>query len=268
MSGPGPRLANAFLRYSAPFSRFRSIPALGNLLQLTSSAVVGKDSILWIQIEHGPAAGLWISLDPRTGKSVLLGEGEPRVQQALAEYLRPGMVFYDLGANIGFFSLLASRLVGSEGHVFSFEPDPILFLHLRQNLEHNGFRQAVAEERAVWNKSATLSFTCADTSESPDRALGHVSLEETEEANAIPIACVSLDDYCTSHPAPDVIRCDVQGAECEVFQGAANTLRQWHPIVVCEMHKMENHFALTRYFLDFGYTCYALGVNHVLAILA
>jgi FkbM family methyltransferase len=268
MSDSGPRLANAFLRFSAPFSRFRNVPALGSLLHLTSSAVVGNDALLWVQIEHGPAAGLWISLNPRTGKSVLLGEGDPRVQQALAEYLRPGMVFYDLGANVGFFSLLASRLVGAEGHVFSFEPDPILFLRLRQNLEHNGFRQAVAEERAIWNKSATLPFTCADTSESPDRALGHVSLVPPQPPNTIQIACVSLDDYCATHPGPNFIRCDVQGAECEVFQGASNILRQWHPVIVCEMHSMENHFTLTRFFLDFGYTCYALGVNHVLAVLA
>ena len=131
------------------------------------------------------------------------------------------MIYYDLGANVGFFSLLASRLVGPEGHVFSFEPDPIRFLRLRQNLEHNSFRQAVAEERAVWNKSATLPFTCADTSESPDRVLGHVSLELPEPPKTLQVSCISLDDYCETHPAPDFIRCDVQGAECEVFQGVS-----------------------------------------------
>jgi FkbM family methyltransferase len=267
MATSSPRLANALLRYASPFTRLRALPILGNLLHRTSRALVASDSLIWVQIEHGLAAGLWISLNPRTGKSVLLGEGEPLVQQALSDHLCPGMTFYDLGANIGFFSLLASRLVGSEGHVFSFEPDPVIFLRLRQNLSQNGFHHAIAEERAAWSESTSVPFACANISQSADRGLGHISTNPADTSDLILVGCVSLDDYCTSHPAPDFIKCDVEGAELDVFRGAANTLRQWHPTIVCEMHSVENQFAVTRLFLDFGYTCYALGVNHVLAIL-
>jgi FkbM family methyltransferase len=267
MATSSPRVANAFLRYASPFSKLRTVPVLGNLLHLASRALVATDTLIWGQIENGLAADLWISVNPRTGGNALRGQGEPRVQQALAEHLRPGMTFYDLGANFGFFSLMAARLVGPDGHVFAFEPDRVMFLRLRQNLLQNGFRHAVAEERAVWCESTTLPFACADVMQSADRGLGHVSTDHVESSNVIPVAGVSLDDYCSSHPAPDFIKCDVEGAEYEVFQGAAQTLRQWHPTIVCEIHSAENHFALTPYFLDFGYTCYSLGPDHLLAVL-
>lgn len=267
MATSSPRLANAFLRYATPFANLRNVPLLGPLLRATGRTLVAADTLIWVQIERGPAASLWICVNPRTGKSVLLGQGEPEVQQALSDHLRPGMTFYDLGANIGFFSLMAARLVGPEGHVFSFEPDPSMAARLRENLAHNDFRQAFVEEKAVWSESSTVSFVRADLSKSSDRGLGFVTTNHLGDSHVIHVDSVSLDDYCSSHPAPDFVKCDVEGAENEVFHGAANTLRQWHPIIVCEMHSTENQFTLTRYFLDFGYTCHALDQTHILAIV-
>jgi FkbM family methyltransferase len=176
------------------------------------------------------------------------------------------MTFYDLGAHFGFFSLIAARIVGPEGHVAAFEPDPVVFLRLRQNLIQNGFRHTVAESKALWFESTTVPFSCATLAESPDRSLGHISTSP-KGANILCVEALSLDEYASCHPAPDFIKCDVQGAECEVLQGAANTLRQWHPTIVCKIHDIHVHYALTANFLDFGYTCYALGPHHVLAIL-
>lgn len=267
MATSSPRLANAFLRYASPFAKLRNIPLIGPLLRLTSRTLVAADALIWVQIERGPAASLWICVNPRTGKSVLMGEGEPRVQQALTDHLRPGMTCYDLGANIGFFSLMAARLVGADGRVFAFEADPVIALRLRQNLAQNGFRHAVVEEQAVWCRSMTVPFACADITKSSDRGLGYVTTSCDDTASVIHVASVSLDDYCASHPAPDFIKCDVEGAECEVFRGAANTLRQWHPTIVCEMHSTEIQFNLTRYFLDFGNSCHSLDQTHILAIV-
>ena len=262
-----PRIANAFLRYALPFAGLRKVPLLGTLLHLTSRTLVSSDTLIWGQIQRGPAAGLWIRVNPRTGTSVLRGEGEPRVQQAFADHLRTGMTFYDLGANIGFFSLMAARLVGLEGRVVSFEADPVVADRLRENLAYNNFRHSAVEEKAVWSESATVSFACADVSASADRGLGYVTTNHAGAANVIRVEAVSLDDYCVTHPAPDFIKCDVEGAECEVFGGAANTLRQWHPIIVCEMHTAKNQYSLVRYFGDFGYSCRILDQNHVLALL-
>src|ERR1700687_2947568 len=136
MATSSPRLVNDCPRYSSPLSRLRNVPLLGSLLRLTSRKQASREKLIWVQIERGPAAKLWICVNPRTGKSVLLGEGEPRVQQAIEVYVHPGMTFYDLGANIGFFSLLGARLVGPEGRVVSFEADPVIAARLRENIAH------------------------------------------------------------------------------------------------------------------------------------
>src|ERR1700687_5286726 len=134
------RLANWLLRFAPSLGGLRRVPLLGNFLSWTSRKLVPRDSLIWVQIQHGPSEGLWIRLNPRTGQSVQQGIGEPQVQNALAEYLRPGMTFYDLGANIGFFSLMAARLVGPQGRVVSFEADPEVADRLRENLARNQFK--------------------------------------------------------------------------------------------------------------------------------
>src|SRR5262249_43043626 len=153
-----------------------------------------------VQIQEGPAQGLWIRLNPRTGANVQQGIGEPVVQEALQKYLRPGMTFYDLGANVGFFSLLASRIVGPAGHVVSFEPDPEIATRLRENLARNNFSHSSVEEKVVWSGPATLSFARVDAGASPDRGLGHVSPDASKESQTISVEAVSLDQFVESHP--------------------------------------------------------------------
>jgi len=100
MPEPSGRLANLVLRYAAPFFGLRRLPVLGGLLSWTSRRLVQHDSLIWVQIAEGPAKDLWMRVNPRTGQTVQKGNGEPEVQRALAEHLRPGMTFYDLGAII------------------------------------------------------------------------------------------------------------------------------------------------------------------------
>jgi FkbM family methyltransferase len=260
------RLANLFLRYAAPFAGLRRVPVLGDLLSWTSRRLVPTNSLVWAEIAEGPAKGLWMRVNPRTGQSVLSGLGEPAVQQALAKYLLPAMTFYDLGANIGFFSLLGARLVGTTGLVYSFEADPEIAARLRGNLAFNHFRQASVEQKAVWSESSTVSFERVDANTSPDRGLGHVSNGGTTTAQTITVEAVSLDDFAAKHHPPDFVKCDVEGAEVAVFQGAATLLRKKRPILLVETHSIENHRTLKQTFGDFAYDCNDLDGNHVLAL--
>lgn len=194
------------------------------------------------------------------------GAEEEQVQNAVSRYLRPGMVFYDLGANIGLFSLMAASLVGHTGRVFSFEPDPDVARRLRENLDRNHFTNASVHQNAVWSESGTLSFARADLSVSADRGLGHVSTAPSATAEHISVVAVSLDDFCVAHPAPHLIKCDVEGAECQVFRGATQLLSVNRPMVICEMHSPKNQENLIGLFRDFGYSCAALDPNHILAL--
>jgi len=266
MAEPDGRLANLLLRFAPSLGGLRRVPVLGDWLSWASRKLVPRDSLIWVQIQHGPSEGLWIRLNPRTGQNVQKGIGEPQVQKALMDHLRPGMTFYDVGANIGFFSLMAARIVGSQGRVVSFEADPEIAARLRENLARNQFTHAQVAQKAVWSEPATVSFARVDPNTSPDRGLGHVSTDGST-TGTIAVEAVSLDQYTASHPPPDFLKCDVEGAEVAVFQGASRLLSDKHPIVLVEMHSPENHRALLDQFTSHGYRCQNLDDNHVLALL-
>lgn len=264
MSSSDSRLAQLFLRYTSPLARLRLLPVVGPCLSWASRRLVPRDSLVWVQIRRGPAQGLWLRLNPRTGHSYFEGDVEPEVQTALKEYLRAGMIFYDIGANIGFFSLLAARIVGKDGRVIAFEADPEIAARLREHVARNDCHTLSVEEKAVWSKPSTVFFARTDPAISPDRGLGHVVANRADDT--IQVNAVSLDEYVQTVPAPDFLKCDVEGAEVEVFRGARRLLTEKRPVILCEMHSDENRRVLIEEFARFGYTCKAIDEQHILAL--
>jgi FkbM family methyltransferase len=258
------RLARLLLRYGSPLAGLRRVPVLGPCVSWAGEKLVPRGSLAWARVRRGPAKGLWLHLNPRTGTAYFEGDGEPEVQEALLQHVRPGMTFYDIGANIGFFSLLAARLVGKEGRVAAFEADPEIAARLREHVERNAFGWITVEEKAVWSESRTVQFARTDPATSPDRGLGHVVSAGDE--NAISVSAVSLDDYTQTHAPPDFLKCDVEGAEVEVFRGSQRVLSEKLPGIICEMHNKNNESILTAEFSRLGYECTPCGANHVLAL--
>jgi len=134
----------------------------------------------------------------------------------LIENLRPGNCFIDVGANNGYYSLLASSLVGREGRVISFEPNPSSFRRLLNNLEHNKvtnvlpFNVAVSDIEGVVPLYLNVSEDGQDSMIRPSKA-------------SIPVRTVRLDD-AVSGRLPDLVKMDVEGAEVMVLRGMANIL--------------------------------------------
>jgi FkbM family methyltransferase len=257
-------LGQFLLRYASPLERLRRVPVLGRCVSWAGAKLVPHDLLTWVQVQNGPAQGLWLHLNPRTGKAYFEGGGEPEVQQALLQHLRPGMIFYDIGANIGFFSLLAARLVAKEGRVVAFEADPEIAARLREHVARNEFGWITVEEKAVWSEPQAVFFARTDPATSPDRGLGHVVSESA--GDTIQVRAEPLDDYTWTQPAPDFLKCDVEGAEVEVFRGAQQLLKEKRPGIICEMHSEENHRLLLQEFSRLGYTCKPCGTNHILAL--
>ena len=264
MSASQGRLAQFLLRYASPLAGLRRVPVLGKCVSWAGEKLVPRDSLAWVQVQKGPAEGLWLHLNPRTGKNYFEGGGEPEVQEVLREQLRPGMSFYDIGANIGFFSLLAARIVGKEGHVVAFEADPEVAVRLREHVVRNEFGWIAVEEKAVWSEPRTVYFARTDPATSPDRGLGHVVPEGVSDA--IQIVAESLDAYALTQRAPDFMKWDVEGAEVEVFRGARRVLKENRPGIICEMHSEKNRRVLVEEFSRLGYSCKPCGSNHVLAL--
>jgi FkbM family methyltransferase len=267
LSFSGGRFGKAFLRFAAPFTKLRAIPVIGPGLRWASAKLLSRDALTWVQVRRGPAQGIWLHLNPRTGRDYFNGDVEPEVQAVLQEYLRPGMTVYDIGANIGFFSLLAARIVGAAGRVAAFEADPEIAARLRENVARNQGAPIGVEEKAVWSSSSPVFFARADAEVSPDRGLGHVIDNDADKSapSTIPVAAVSVDEYVRESGAPDFIKCDVEGAEVEVFRGAEKLLKETQPLILCEMHGNKNRETLLKTFANLGYRCEPCGKNHVLA---
>lgn len=257
-------LAQLFLRFASPFAELRRLPLLGPFVRWASAKLVPRDSRVWVQVERGMAKGLWLCLNPRTGSDFLQGRGEPKVQAAIQRHLQPGMTFYDIGANIGFYSLVAARIVGAQGVVVAFEADPEVAERLREHAERNHFSTISVEQKAVWSQTGTVSFARADPQVSPDRGLGHVV--SNGAPGATQVQAVSLDDFVQTARPPGFLKCDVEGAEVAVFRGARRLLRENRPILLCEMHSEENYRALLQEFAALGYQCQSLDESHLLAL--
>lgn len=259
-------IGGLLLRAPAPLRSLRGLPLLGGFVHKLSHRILPTDEKVWARIESGPARGIWIELNPRTGQNYLQGNAEPAVQSALEKYLRPGMIFYDLGANIGLFSLLAARLVGETGKVFSFEPDPEIATRLRRNIARNNFTNISVVEAGVWSTTRNLNFVAADSS-SPDRGIGKfAAVGEPSDAPGTPTPCVSLDDFIQSAPPPDAIKCDIEGAEVEAFRGAETILKTSRPWIICEMHSEAIGQTVRSQLERFEYTFETVDTSHVLAL--
>lgn len=251
------------LRSPTLIHSLRHVPVLGNLIHCLSHRLLSVDERLCVEVQAGPAQGIRLELNPRTGRAYLRGEPEIETPKVLAERLRPGMVFYDLGANIGFFSLLASRLVGASGRVFSFEPDAQVAIRLRRNIELNRFSNITVVEAGVWSASQNVRFVPCDAS-SPEGGTGKFVAGEDQTVGSH-TRCIALDDFIRSSPPADAIKCDVEGAELEALRGARDLLRTQRPWIVCEMHSEANDRMAREFLGGLDYEVESLDVNHVFA---
>lgn len=263
---PGSRnwIGTLLLRTPASLRSVRNLPIVGEFVHRMSHRVLPSDEKVWVQIEAGPAKGLWLELNPRTGQNYLRGDAESRVQDVLVGRLRPGMVFYDLGANIGLFSLLGARLVERNGKVFSFEPDAEVASRLRRNIARNGFANVEVVEAGAWSSNCEMTFVAAESS-SPDHGTGTFMTGTAAGAKGAPVRCVALDDFVRNAPPPDAIKCDVEGAEVEALRGAEKLIQTTRPWILCEMHSEQNDRAWRELLRRFGYNFEAVDTLHILA---
>ena len=187
--------------------------------------------------------------------SCWLGCYEPNKQRELQARVRPGDVVYDLGANAGYFSLVASILAGPEGHVVSFEPLPENVILLRRHLELNGIRNCRVVEAAVASREGIGRFQSAH-----NLSMGHLSAGEEYGEGNIQVRVVTLDGLVGRGqiPPPSIVKCDVEGADLDALRGAEETLRRYHPVILLDKHSDEVQAACCDFLGDLGYVISSL----------
>lgn len=256
-------MSRILLRAPAPLRSLRNVPVLGQIFHAFSHTFVKADDKIWVRVQSGPAKGLQLELNPRTGQSYAKGDTELVVQEFLAAHLKAGDVFYDLGANIGLFTLIAARCVGPIGKVFSFEPDAEVSARLRRNVARNNFANVSIIESGVWSSTTVLPFT-ASPATSPDRGFGTFVGSTTSGSDSL-TPCVSIDDFAREHPFPTAIKCDVESAEIEVLKGALATFARHRPWILCEVHSPDNDRQARAILSQLGYRFEIVDDMHVFA---
>jgi len=149
--------------------------------------------------------------------------------------LRPGMVFLDIGAHHGLYSLVAAKRLGADSTVVAFEPSQNEFRRLRLHLRLNGMRSVRAEPVALGATSSNQKFFQIISGDNTRGGLRPPASSDRVLETLVETAC--LDDYLRRRAVNrvDLVKLDVEGAELEVLQGASIVLAKFRPIFIFEV---------------------------------
>jgi FkbM family methyltransferase len=172
--------------------------------------------------------GVRISADTSQRDLMLLLRRESgwefRQTRLIASLLAEGMVFVDVGAHIGLYTLLAARRVGPQGKVFAFEPAPENFRVLKYNIAQNELANVTAELMAVTRARGRATFTLSEKD-----SASHTLAGSLQEGRKIETETISLDEYFAGcEPRIGVIKVDAEGAELGILEGMQGILSR-HP---------------------------------------
>jgi FkbM family methyltransferase len=202
-----------------------------------------------VPILQGPMRGKrWVAGSSDMG--CWLGTAELSKVRRVARVVQPGMTCFDIGANVGYYTLLTSVLVGASGKVFAFEPVPGNIALLWRNVRINRCGNVQVFELAVSDSDGVARFA-----EQPSRSRGHLDADGSLE-----VRCASLDSLSAEGAisAPHVLKIDVEGAELEVLQGARRILETAKPVIFLATHGPEVHASCCRFLRETGY-----GLEHL-----
>lgn len=162
------------------------------------------------------------------------GQDLPELQ-FLWQTLKPGMVFFDIGAYHGIYSLVAGRRVGKSGRVVAFEPSPREFSRLKLHFRWNRIENTRIEHLAVGAEAGKTTFFQVI---SGDQTRNGLRPPETKDSLIeISVSTVSLDNYIAGLALDrvDMVKLDVEGGEMDVLRGACSLLTRFRPIFICEV---------------------------------
>ena len=225
------------------------VSALGRLLGWRFVKRKIYDYSMWLDLhDRGISRGL-----------LLFGNRELDHREMLRRIVDPGMTIYDVGANIGYYAIMESKLVGNNGRIIAIEPSPDNVTLLQKNLSLNSINNVEVITGAVSDRIGKASFHLShqsnlNTFHAVGSGLKHLS------GQSIDVETQTISALSNSFGPPDLIRMDVEGHEVAVLDGALEDIRSGkiRPLVIFETHlsryNPENDMAATlRALFDLGY---------------
>jgi FkbM family methyltransferase len=235
------------------------VPGVGRVLRWVASRFP-EGSV--VTIKHGEAAGFKWKRHHRNVNGYWIGQYELDIQAALKRELRAGDTFFDVGANAGFFTLVAAKLVGPSGRCVAFEPIPLNLESIQEQIELNGLQikcKAVAAAVSDAPGQADFSF-------SPDHAdRGQLGTEAPHATTNITVTVITLDEAMQNWGKPSFVKMDVEGAEAKALAGAAKMLADAPPNWLIEIHNDDCEKVVRQTLRDAGYAFFEVNGSPIAA---
>jgi FkbM family methyltransferase len=213
-----------------------------------------------VTLRSGVAAGMRWRRHHRYVNGYWIGQYELPIQEGLARELKPGMVFFDVGANAGFFTLVAAKLVGSQGKCVAFDPMPENVESVRQQIKLNELGYCTAVQKAVGAHVGEAEFTFGTAGDSTGR-FGSGGDGKT----TMTVKVTTLDEAIARFGRPDFIKMDIEGAEVDALAGAERVLKEERPTWLIELHGPDCERGVRRIMSEHGYGFFDLRNNPILS---
>lgn len=215
------------------FSFLKRCPLIYNPLRKILVLIVGE-GLSAREIVNGPLRGYKIVLGPGDRNAYLINTHERMIVEWAQQLCQPGMHALDLGAHVGYFSLLFSVLVGPAGQVYTIEPNPENLRKIRSMIEINKRQNIRVFPFAASDQAGEVQFVVENTG-----SMGHLAtLSPENHAAAVTVRAVRLDDLAGDQGIDriDLIKMDVEGAELKALAGMTGLISRWRPTIICEWH--------------------------------
>ena len=209
-----------------------------------SSAVKGGDGT--VTIESGVLAGLKLASSEHVSHAHIRGAYETETQVAIDRCVQPGSVCYDVGASIGYMTLVMAR---KARHVYAFEPAPHAAADLVKHMAANGFQNVEVVPLPVSDTQREVKFGLSEV------AYGSAIMkkEATSNWSSLKLTTTTLDLFTASHDFPDFVKIDVEGEEGRTLEGAVQLLERKKTVFCCELHGDAVARQVVDFFQKYGY---------------
>ncbi len=155
---------------------------------------------------------------------------EPNQTEIVKKYVHEGDIVIDIGAHVGYYTLLMAQLVGENGKVYSFEPDPVNFQLLKKSVEINGFENVVLIQKAVSNITDKVKLFLGDDDSAINR-IYDAKLGDAKES--IDVESVTIDEYFKENDElVNFIKIDSEGSEIKIINGMKQFLSRNQELVM------------------------------------
>ena len=198
---------------NSPIVRSKTIIFLGRILQrlLQSDFIKIDGRKMYVHNNDGLALSIFKTY-------------EPDQTEIVKKVVNPGDIVIDIGAHVGYYTLLLAQIVGDKGRVYAFEPDPENFQLLKKNIEINKFQNVTLEQKAVSNKNEKIQLFIDKENRAENRIY---DAKMNNIGESLQVESIRLDDYFQNlEQEINFIKIDAEGSESDIFHGMTSIIKK------------------------------------------